>query len=281
MKKLKKVLNTFLIFILISLICILVISINLKTVIVDGIIKETIKTEIINKEYKEKNTIKEEIDDITDDPKIKEILNSKEIQELIDKYLNIVVDGLLDEDNLDDVELEKDILKYIKDNKEIIEEKTNTKIDDKTIEKVMEMKEAKQLSKKLINTINEQKKTITKTEKEVLKGYKTFVSIEFQLIILGLILVDIALIFIINKSLIITIKSVATSSIISGIFIIIMSIITKLIVINYSILKTFHMKSLLLSGIGVLIIGILLMFVYKIVRKRENKDDISKVSQGE
>ena len=269
MKKLKKVLNAFLIFILISLICILVISINLKTVIVDGIIKETIKTEIINKEYKEKNTIKEEIDDITDDPKIKEILNSKEIQELIDKYLNIVVDGLLDEDNLDDVELEKDILKYIKDNKEIIEEKTNTKIDDKTIEKVMEMKEAKQLSKKLINTINEQKKTITKTEKEVLKGYKTCVSIEFQLIVLGLILVDIALIFIINKSLIITIKSVATSSITSGIFIIIMSIVTKLIVINYSILKTFHMKSLLLSGIGVSIIGILLIIIYKKLKKEK------------
>ena len=136
----------------------------------------------------------------------------------------------------------------------------------------MEMKEAKQLSRSLKETINNQKKKITKTEKTVLRGYKTLTSIEFQLIMGGLILLNLLLIFIINKSLLKTIKELGISSITSGIFIIIMSIVVKLIVINYSVLKTFHMKSLLMSGIGVLIIGILLMIIYK---KKEKKNEIS------
>ena len=265
----KKVLNVILTFLLLNLICILVISINLKTIIIDGVIKEVIKTEIVNNDYKEPNTISsEDIKEITSDPKIQEILNSPEIQELINKYLDITINGILDEDDLNDVKLEQDIYDYIKENKEVIEEKANVKIDDETIEKVKEMKEAKQLSRKFINTIKSKKNSITKTEKVVLKGYKTFTSIGFQLIVLGIILVDLLVIGLINKSIIKVIKELGIASIISGIFTSIMCIVVKIIVINNSVLKTFHMRNLLISSIGVIIIGILLMIIYKRLDKK-------------
>lgn len=270
MKIFKKVLNVLLTVILLNLICFLLISVNLKTILVDGIIKEVIKTEIINTDYKEKNTIsKEEINKITDNPKIQEILNSKEVQDLIDKYLDITIDGLLDENDLNEVEIEKDIYDYIKENKSVIEEKTNTKIDDETIDKIMEMNEAKQLSKNLILTINDKKKSITKTEKTVLKGYKVFISLKFQLILLGLILLDLILIGIINKSIKMVIKELGLSTIFSGLLIGIMCIVVKIIVSTTSLLKTFHMRNLFISSIGVLVMGVLLILIYKRLQKKE------------
>ena len=273
MEKLKKLLKKIPTILLVCLICILLISVNLKTVIVNGVIKETIKTEVINKEHKEKNVIiEEEINNITDDPRIKEILNSPEIQEIMNKYLDTIVEGLInDNENLNDLNIEKDIYDYIKENKEVIEQKASVKIDDETIEKVKEMNESKQLSKNLKLAIQKQSKTITKKEKTVLKGYKLLTSIIFQLILVLLILLDLLLIWFINKkSIKAVVKELGISSIISGILTILISIVVKIIVITTTQLKTFHMRNLFISGIGIVIIGILILLIKKKLEKKVN-----------
>ena len=170
----------------------------------------------------------------------------------------MTINGLLNEDDLDEVKIEEDIYNYIKENKQVIEQKTHFVITDDTIDKIREMNEAKQLSKNLILIINEKKQSITQTEKVVLKGYKTFISIEFQLIIVGIILLDLLLIGLINKSIKIVIKELGIATTTSGILTIIMCVVVKFIVTNNSVLKTFHMKNLLISGAGVLVMGMIL-----------------------
>ena len=61
----------------------------------------------------------EQIKEITDDPKVQEILNSPETQELMEKYLDATITGLTEDDNLDDISIEKDMVDFIKDNPDI------------------------------------------------------------------------------------------------------------------------------------------------------------------
>ena len=87
MKWYLKLLKSFLFILLINLIILLSISYNVKQLLIDGIMIETITEKIIKQDYNTENyTISEEqINTITDDEKIREILKSKEIQELLNK----------------------------------------------------------------------------------------------------------------------------------------------------------------------------------------------------
>ena len=55
MKWIKKILISFLVLLLVNLISILILSFNLKEILVNGIIKETITTEIMKSTKKENN----------------------------------------------------------------------------------------------------------------------------------------------------------------------------------------------------------------------------------
>lgn len=267
MKWIKKIGIGFLSLLLINLIGILAIACNLKTILVDGVIKEVIKEQIIKNDYKEESFVigQEEINQITDDERIRELLNTKEIQDLINKYLDIVVDGLIDENNLDEVEIEKDILQYIRENKEVIESVVGKEVTDEMIEKTVEQYEGKEISRNIKTTIANTSKTMTKTEKVVLKGYKTIISLQFKLIIIALIILDLILIALLQKSLYKWVKTLGTSSIISGIITILISIIVKMIIAHASTVKNMNTTSLLYAGIGIIIIGLLLTVIYKII----------------
>ena len=113
MEIIKKILIAILVLVLIDIIFALAISFNLKKILVNGVIKETIVERITPKSYSEESYVitEEQIKEITDDPQIQEILNSPEIQQLMEKYLDTTVDGLIDEENLDEVALEQDMIK--------------------------------------------------------------------------------------------------------------------------------------------------------------------------
>lgn len=282
MKVVKKILIGLLIFILIDLIAALAISFNIKSIIIDGVIKETIKQQVTANEYNENSyTISEEqIKEITDDERIQEILNSQEVQDLLEKYLDTTINGLIDESTLDEVELEKDMLEFLKENKQVLKDKVGVEITDEMIDQVAEQSEGKDLTRAYKDSIRNSSRTMTTTEKTVLKGYNYIISNSFRILIIVLMIIDLLLIAILQKSFYKWIKSMSHSMIISGIGIIIMSVISSTIVKNMTSVDTFNTSSLTYTGIGITIVGIIILIIYTIIikiieKKKANSNEIS------
>ena len=280
MKWIKKIILVLLFLLLVSLLFLFSISINLKNVLVNGVIKETIKTQIIKKDYQEGNNTKEiiteeNINAITDDERIKEILNSKEVEELIDKYLDITINSMVDEENLDEVNIEKDILDYLKNNKETISEIVGEEVTDEMIEEAIKENDSKELTHYYKETIKNTRNNLTTAEKTVLKGYKLLISKTFHILLLIAILIDLVLTAILQKSFYKWIKTLAKALITSSIMIIGSSVIVKLIVTSISGVETFHTKPLLTTGIVLLISGVIMIIVYKMIVKEEKKNELS------
>ena len=189
MKFIKNMLIGFLNILLINLIFVFVISLNLKSIITDGIIKETIKQQITTNEYQEEaNKI------VTDNEQINKILESKEVQDLIDKYLDVTINGVLDEKDISNIEIEKDMLDFLKENKEVLEKEVGIEITDEMISKTEEQLESRDLSKVFEQTINNTKNNLPEEAKVVLKGYNFLISLKFRIIILIAMIIDLLLI---------------------------------------------------------------------------------------
>ena len=169
MKTFKKILIAILFLLLVNLISILIISVNLKTVLIDGVIKETIKEQIVRREEQNGNFVisEEIIAEISDDEKVQEILNSKEVQELMNKYLDLTVDGILDEEKLDEITIEKDILNYLKDNKETLSEIVGEEISVRRPKKLLV---SNKFAEAIASKYHEDKKEETKTPTEFISA---------------------------------------------------------------------------------------------------------------
>lgn len=260
MKTFKNILIGLFSLILINLICLLILSFNTKTILVNGVIKEVIKTQIIPK-----NTNNNQVD---------KLLNSKETEELINKYLDKVIINVTDDKELDEEELKKDIIKYLRNNKDKLSKITNKEITDVDIDNI-----EKELYIKNINkNINNSSRIIPKESKIILQGYNSFVSQEFRTILMILIVINILIIGLIEWSLYKWIKTLSKAMITSGVLITIMSLIVMIIVSLLSPLKVFKANSLLITGIIVLVIGIIILVIYNLLVKEENKDEVSQVS---
>ena len=295
MKFIKKVLIGFLVFILIDLLGLLALSFSFKKVLVNGVIKEMIIMEITNEQENNTNdssndsvtdsnnysVTEENINQVTDNEEVRKLLNSKEVENLINKYLDLTIDSIIDEDNLNEIELEKDMIKFLEDNKSDLEKVVGEEITDEALSNTKEQLETKDMSKEYKQTIRNIQKDLTPTEKSLLKAYKTLISLSFRLIIITLIILDIVFIALLQKSLHKWIKNLSQAFIISGVLLIIMSLAGKLIVETASELKTFNINSLLTIGIIYLIIGIITIIIYKFIFKDKdnNKENNSQEVQ--
>ena len=141
MKCLKKIVIVFLTIININLLTGLIISCNIQKVLINGVLKETIKTEISKTAYKEPNIIINEnaktTKDLvkTDNDTINKILESDEVQSLIEDYLNKTINSLEEPSKVNEIDFEKDIIDYLKNNKEKIEKSSGIEITDEMIDK--------------------------------------------------------------------------------------------------------------------------------------------------
>ena len=131
----RKFLIGLLVFILINAMGLLILSFTLKTILVDGIIKEVIVNQVdlpifeeANVQYRNLINTDENIDKVTNDERVKELLKSDEVTKLIDKYFDLIIDSYIDEEKLDEIEIEKDMIEFLEDNKETIEEITGQEI---------------------------------------------------------------------------------------------------------------------------------------------------------
>ena len=275
MKVLKKVLLGILVFILIDIIFLLALSFTLKKVLINGVIKETIVERVFPTGYSEGSNIitEEQIKEITDDPRVQEMLNSPEIQQLLEKYLDSTVEGLIDPDNIDEVALEEDMLNFLTENKSVIEEKVGKEISDEMISKAVSEVDSKDLSKAYKQSIKNASKNMTTTERQVLKGYKLIISLKFRIILFICMFVDLLLIALVQKSFYKWIKTLSKSMIVSGIGVVLASLISSTIIKRLSNMTNFNSDSLTILGIIITISGIVILIIYKIVLKLLKKDD--------
>lgn len=281
MKILRKIFITIFTIILINLIVALAVSFNLKESLINGIIKDKVKEEITSTETYQKETVT-----ITDNEElneqINEIIDSSEMQELINKYLDITMEGLIDQDNLDEINIEEDILEYLKENKSILEETLGVEITDEMIDKVDSQLEDKDMSKALKQSIRNSSNNLTPTEKNILKLYNLITSIKFKVIISLLIFLDLIIIALLEFSLYKWIVPVSRGISISGIIIIIMSLVTKIIISNIFKVTNYNLTNLLVTGIVILIIGLITIIAYKLVNKYLKGDnyEVSNLSKN-
>lgn len=272
-----KLINAFLFCLLTGLIVTLVLSVNLKNIIVDGIVMETITEKLSNKEYQEGSfNLDGEIDNFIQEEKVREILKNPEVKDLIQKYLEITLHAITDESDLSEVELEKDILNYLDDNKEVLEEVVGQEITEEVINQTEEQLQSKEMSRVFKQNIQNTKKSLTSKEVTVVKGYELLTKKSFHWTVLGLILLTLIGIALLQKSFYKWIKTLGSSMTLSGISILIMSISVSKIVSSASDMKNFKIHVLLRYGTILLLIGLIVVGIYSLIEKtRKKKNEIS------
>ena len=268
----KKIIKVFLSFIIVLLMLFLTISFNLNKVIVDGVIKEIIITKVIPKKVNNPNISEEVIntlplpDYLKNSEDINKLLEDQRVQEIINKYIDITLDNLTSEE-IKNIDIESDIINYINENKELIKEITGKEVTPEMIEDTKKVIEESNLNEAVEDTIESTKKSISTEEKIVLKGYKEIISTKTRIIVIGLIALCLLLIAIIDKSFYKWIKTGSICTIISGILVLLMGFILKLIVTSILPLPSFNVSYLYKSGLIQLIIGIVILIIYIVLNK--------------
>lgn len=268
----KKIIKVFLSFIIVLLMLFLTISFNLNKVIVDGVIKEIIITKVIPKKVNNPNISEEVIntlplpDYLKNSEDINKLLEDQRVQEIINKYIDITLDNLTSEE-IKNIDIESDIINYINENKELIKEITGKEVTPEMIEDTKKVIEESNLNEAIEETIESTKESISTEEKIVLKGYKEIISTKTRIIVIGLIALCLLLIAIIDKSFYKWIKTGSICTIISGILVLLMGFILKLIVTSILPLPSFNVSYLYKSGLIQLIIGIVILIIYIVLNK--------------
>lgn len=291
MKILKSIITSFLTLILTILISVLIISITFKDLLIEDILYEGFKSTIINKDYKEKNTTLDDIitEDgvITDNDFVNEILESPEIKELVNKYLDKIITAIADEnisvDELNEFNLEQDMINYIKDNKEVLSKKTGIEITDEMIEEASEKLEEIDTKKIVKQTVVNVRNNLSPQEKQLLKAYNFITSSSLKIYLIIGIVIILLLIAIIKKSLYKWIRNLSNAMTLAGIGTLIMSkgleiIISKMLQVQ----ETIKLESMSTLSMKVLICGVIVYIIYKLISifiVKENKNEVSKVSE--
>lgn len=268
----KKIIKVFLSFIIVLLMLFLTISFNLNKVIVDGVIKEIIITKISAKKVNNPNISEDVINTLPlpnylkDSEDINKLLEDERVQEIINKYIDITLDNLTSEE-IKNIDIESDIINYINENKELIKEITGKEVTNEMIEDTKKVIEESNLNETIEETIVSTKESISTEEKIVLKGYKEIISTKTRIITISLILLCLLLIALIDKSFYKWIKTGSICTIISGILVLLMGFILKIIVTSILPLPSFNVSYLYKSGLIQLIIGSIILIIYIILNK--------------
>lgn len=275
--RIKRIITFVLTFLIVLSISLLLISFNLKRILVNGVIKETIKTTITVSNFKEGNEIPKVV---TDNEEVNKILESKEVQELMNKYLDKIINNLSSDEEIDEYEIEKDVINFLKENKEEIEEITGKEITNEQIEKTKELYEDNHISHSVEKAIKEAKENMTTKEKTALKGYSFIISTLFKVLMFILIVINLVLISVINKSYFMWINTLGNSMFMSGLLTTLIALITSLILRGSTGIKTINTNSLIIPSIIVGLIGLVISIVYRVVEyKRSDQNELPEFSE--
>ena len=275
MKIIKKIIIALLSILLIDLIIILVLNCTIKKLLVDELLIESFKQNnpLISENVSNNSPF------IINNKVLEETLQDDEVKEILGKFIDDVISNISKEEqeNINIEELEKKVIEYTKEHKKELEEKTGVEITDEMINEASKLLNDGDVKKSFEQEINNYKNNITKEEKMALKFYNFITSKDLRTIIIILIIVNILLIAILQKSIYKWIKNLSRAMYISGLSIVILGLAIKYLISTLTLL-VINPKEIFIIGISLIVFGLLINIVYRIMEKyyiKENKYDIS------
>lgn len=275
MKIIKKIIIALLSILLIDLIIILVLNCTIKKLLVDELLIESFKQNnpLISENVSNNSPF------IINNKVLEKTLEDEEVKEMLSEFIDDVISNISKEEqeNINIDELEKKVIEYTKEHKKELEEKTGVEITDEMINEASKLLNDGDVKKSFEQEINNYKNNITKEEKMALKFYNFITSKDLRTIIIILIIVNIFLIAILQKSIYKWIKNLSRAMYISGLSIVILGLAIKYLVSTLTLL-VINPKEIFIIGISLIVFGLLINIVYRIMEKyyiKENKYDIS------
>ncbi|MBR4177723.1 MAG: hypothetical protein IKH54_06300 [Bacilli bacterium] len=265
MKVLRKILVFILGFILYNLVCALILTFALKDIVqtemIGGVVRENILPAITESE------------DVSSEEKeqIQALLEDEGVNEVINEVVGDILNTFGDENATFDQESIDKIFDYVIDNKEQLEKAIGKEIDTNEIEKFRDSQEYSEFTGELSKTLNEAGSSLDSSSRAVIRTYNYIVSDNFKIALGIIIFIDLLLIMLIQWSLYKWLAILGRALYTSGITVMLMYLaikvfINKLLVEN-GINITIDTSNIFLLGIGSLILGIILVIIFKIINK--------------
>ena len=210
----------------------------------------------------------------------KALLKNKEVLNLVQKYIDITIDGMLDNKKLNDVKLEEDIINFLLENKTSFEKEYNVKISDDDIRKLQEDNTLTIIKGNYVDNVMIASAALSNTEKSMLKFYLFICSTTSKIILSVLILVSAVLIIVLQKSFSDTFKTIGVNVLTSGIFTIVLGIILHFVVNksnNVDLGLRFDLLKISITGLVATIIGILILVACFVIKKIINKHNMEEM----
>jgi len=212
-----------------------------------------------------------------DKEKIQALLEDEGVNQVINDVVGDILTTFGDENATFDQESIDKIFDYVIDNKEQLEKAIGKEIDTNEIEKFRDSDEYNQFTDELSKTLNETGSTLDSSSRTVIKTYNYIVSDNFKIALGIIILIDLLLIMLIQWSLYKWLSILGRALYTSGITVMIMYLAVKVFInkllVDNGINITIDTSNIFLLGIGSLVLGIVLVIIYKIINKAKmNKE---------
>ena len=269
---------------LVNLIGLFIFSKEIKPLLTNGIIKEVLLKEylpkITNNTEIEPNKYSNILEENKNNEALQEILKSPEVDGLINKYLDTLMNSITSDEKVEDLEIEEDIFNYLKNNKSTIEKVIKEEIPDEKMNELEEEIKKAELSKSFKEIIERERNNIDPNIKKIISIFSFFTSQKFRIYCIIGIIISLILISLLEFSLYKWLKVLGISFITTGICTIIMSLLIPFTINRLSTINL-DLMNLTTIGIGLLIYGTLFVVIYKIIakqveRKKLVKSDLSK-----
>ena len=256
MKALKKIFVVLLDIVLVCLVIVFILSFSVRDVVVKQMKNVTVES------------VKEEIITNTNisDSNFNDIVNNTEADALIQKYIDLLIAGMAGNDIDSDINIEEDIVIFIDNNKELLKDKLG--VTDEQLEefkKSEKLKQADDYFREKVQEGNESNKNVVAT----FKVYNNLISDSLRTILVISIIVLVAVIGILKKSLISLIKMVGIDLVITAILSILIVAVLNFIIVSVSDLAISVSYSYgLIYGIITFVIGIIMIIGSNIYNKK-------------
>ncbi len=215
------------------------------------------------------------------DEKIQELLKDKELNALVQKYIDKTLEGLVSDDALDDINIEKDIIEFVEEHEDLIEEKLGVDIKEEYYEEAKNQEESHEITNEYKKAIESSKENLPDEVKEIVKYFNFFLTMKCRLILFGILIISTILMALLQKSYYKWISTLATSAISCGVMLFLMSFafdgIMTYILKNTGSTGSFSMSVLTRNSLITLISGIVVLIIYTIINRvlAKNKEKIS------
>lgn len=257
MKTLRKIFIVLLEVVLVCLMVVFILSFSVRDAVVKqmkNVTVENVREEIIS-----------DVDSNINDESFNELVNNTEADALIQKYIDLLISGMAGNNIDSDINIDKDVITFIDNNKELLKEKLG--VSDEQLEefkKSENLKKANDYFKEKVQEGNESNKSVVTT----FRIYNNLISDSLRIILAISIIVLIVIIGILKNFLLSLIKVVGIDLVITAILSILIVTILNFIIISVADLAiTVNYSYGLIYGIVALVIGIIMIVSSNIYKK--------------